>query len=132
MASEAVKLEREKRKTAREAKLWEVLANPNVIRILSLATLLYGARTVRDWADTPEHPNIPMRDVSIAVASIGAPLIAASAGITDKYALAAIAGFSGLAVGEGRGGLISFTGGGGTVDLSGLEKVWELGTGIRL
>jgi len=113
MASEAIKLEREKRKSKREERLMQFLAlNPGFVRLLELALLLYGTRMMRDHAGD----NMGMRDISVALASIGAPMIAADAGIRDKYALGAIAGFAGLAVGEGRDGLVAFGSGAANSD----------------
>ena len=118
MPSEAVKLEREKRKTAREARLMQLMAlNPGIMRLAELAILLYGTRMMRDHAGD----NLGMRDISVALASIGAPLIAADAGIRDKYALAAIAGFAGLAVGEGKSGIVAW--GSGAADTDALIRI---------
>lgn len=101
--NQLVKLEREKRKTAREEKLWQILTAPSTLRLLQLATLLYGTRAVRDIADD----NMGVRDVSAALAALGSVAILADAGVHDKYALAAIALTGGAAVGEGKSGIVA-------------------------
>jgi len=94
MASEALKLEREKRKTARldrEAdrldKLYEVLLSPNMIR-LGLVSVIIAYST--QCARSAENVGPVQSALAFALPGIGIPLIAADAGITDKFALAAI------------------------------------------
>jgi len=94
MASEALKLEREKRKTARldrEAdrldKLYEVLLSPNMIR-LGLVSVIIAYST--NCARSAENIGPVQSALAFALPGIGIPLIAADAGITDKFALAAI------------------------------------------
>lgn len=94
MASEAAKLEREKRKTARldrEAaridKLYDVLLSPNVIRLgLMAAIIAYSTHCAR----SEENVGPVQSALAFALPGIGIPLIAADAGIKDKFALAAI------------------------------------------
>ena len=94
MASEALKLEREKRKTARldrEAerrdKLYDVLLSPNMIR-LGLVSVIIAYST--HCARSAENVGPVQSALAFALPGIGIPLIAADAGITDKFALAAI------------------------------------------
>lgn len=87
MISEAVKLEREKRKTAREAKLWELAGDPTLRRLAMLSAIIaystYCARSEQNVGPVASA-------LAFALPGIGIPLIAADAGIKDKWALAAI------------------------------------------
>lgn len=85
--SEAIRLEREKRKTARDAKLWEMVSDPTVKRLL----LLSGIIAYSTYCARSEHNVGPVQSaLAFALPGIGIPLIAADAGIKDKWALAAI------------------------------------------
>ena len=84
MISEAIKLEREKRKTKREDALLHLLENPVVVRAILAFVVMCGARMI---ADSPKAPAW-MKVGGVGLAGIGIPLIAADAGVTDKYALA--------------------------------------------
>ena len=96
MASEAVKLEREKRKTARDERqakyadrVLDVLTSPNVLRLALIAGIIaYSTQVTR--SDKNEGP--VKSALAFALPGIGIPLIAADAGIRDKWALAAISG----------------------------------------
>lgn len=107
--SEAVRLEREKRKSARELRawereriLWDRLLTPNVIRIaLMCGIIAYSTHVTRS-----ENKESPLASaLAFALPGIGLPLLAADAGIRDKYALAAIAaaglGYTGLSAAQG-------------------------------
>lgn len=92
LVSQAVKLERERRKTEREARLWELLSDPNVRRLVLLAIIVaYSTYVTR--SKTKQGP-IPSA-LAMTLPAIGIPLLAADAGVTDWKALAAISGVSG-------------------------------------
>jgi hypothetical protein len=100
MASTAVKLEREKRRTAREERLWQLLEDPNIRRLL----LLSGIIAYSTYCARSEQNVGPVQSaLAFALPGIGIPLIAADAGIKDKWALAAI---SGAAVGYTTGQML--------------------------
>jgi hypothetical protein len=94
MASEAVKLEREKRKTAREARNYErekrlidTLLTPNLMRLVLVSGIIaYSTYCAR----SKENVGPVQSALAFALPGIGLPLIAADAGIRDKFALAAI------------------------------------------
>ncbi|GAI70081.1 unnamed protein product [marine sediment metagenome] len=94
--SPAVKLEREKRKRDRDQRNWEReklfyerVLTPNVTRLLLIMGIIaystYVARSERDVGPVQSA-------LAAAGPGLGIPIIAADAGITDKYALAAISG----------------------------------------
>jgi hypothetical protein len=93
-ADPAVRLEREQRKTAREIRNYErekrlldVLLTPNMIRLALLAGIIsYSTYCARSG----ENVGPVQSALAFALPGIGIPLIAADAGIKDKYALAAI------------------------------------------
>jgi len=96
MVSQAVKLEREKRKTAREERqakyadrVLDVLTSPNVLRLAMIAGIIaYSTQVARSGKNEG-----PVKSaLAFALPGIGIPLIAADAGIRDKWALAAISG----------------------------------------
>ncbi|GAI69919.1 unnamed protein product [marine sediment metagenome] len=104
VASAAVKLEREKRKRDRDQRNWEReklfyerVLTPNVTRLLLIMGIIsfstYCARSKEDVGPV-------LSALAFAGPGIGIPMIAADAGITDKYALAAISaagiGYTGL------------------------------------
>lgn len=102
--SEAVKVARIKAKAQDHQRAWDLVTTPGVLRILTLVTLLGTARLVRDtWG----KDNMGVRDTAAAAAGIGSVLLAADAGVRDKWALGAIAGATGLAVGSGQAGLVN-------------------------
>lgn len=89
MVSQAVKLEREKRKTAREAAMWALLQRPEVLApLVGLGT--FGAVCALGKTRTIN------RDAAGFLAGFGPVLAAASLGVKDKYALL---GMYGAAVG---------------------------------
>jgi hypothetical protein len=98
MVSEAVKVEREKRKTlaatrraALEDRLLDVLTSPNMVRLAMLAGIVaYSTNAAR----SKENVGPVQSALAFALPGIGIPLIAADAGIKDKYALAAISAAS--------------------------------------
>ena len=118
MKSAAVLLEREKRATERERRIWAMIENPVIVRTALLAALLYGSRAIRDR----ETASPGMKAASVGLATIGVPMLAADAGITDKYALAIISAMSAALVGVPSGWMDSddpgmFTIGGKTVSV---------------
>lgn len=92
--TDAVRLEREKRKTARAAaeaaradKLYDVLLSPNMMRLGMVAGIIaYSTYCAR----SKENVGPVQSALAFALPGIGIPLIAADAGIKDKWALAAI------------------------------------------
>ena len=93
---DAVKLEREKRRTLKlerkhlqEDRIYSVLLSPNMIRL----GMICGIIAYSTWEMRSPHNVGPVRSaVAMALPMIGIPIIAADAGIRDKWALAAIAG----------------------------------------
>jgi len=94
MVSEAVRLEREKRKTLKlerrqrqEDKLMDIMLSPNMVRLGMVA----GIIAYSTWAARSKENVGPVQSaLAFALPGIGIPLIAADAGIKDKWALAAI------------------------------------------
>jgi hypothetical protein len=94
MMNTAIKLEREKRKTQaaerhweREKILYDRLLTPSVVRLLLLSGIIaYSTYCAR----SKENIGPVQSALAFALPGIGIPLIAADAGIRDKYALAAI------------------------------------------
>lgn len=85
LISEAVKLERERRKTAREAALLDLLKRPEVIApLMGLAT--YGGFVVAGKA------RLMNRDAAGFMAGMGPVMAAAGLGVKDKYVLLGIYG----------------------------------------
>jgi len=103
-ASAAVKLEREKRKRERDQRNWERekllyerVLTPNVTRLL----LIMGIIAYSTYCARSERNVGPVQTaMAFAGPGIGIPIIAADAGISDKYALAAISaaglGYTGM------------------------------------
>lgn len=105
--NEAVRVEREKRKAAREKRAWDReqmlldrVLTPNVVRLgLMAAIIAYSTHVARS-----EHNEGPVQSaLAFALPGIGLPLLAADAGIKDRYALAAI---SATAVGYTTGQMV--------------------------
>ncbi len=87
MPSQAIKLEREKRRTQREERLWQIVADPTVKRLILLSAIIaYSTYIAR--SDKNEGP--VQSALAVALPGIGIPMLAADAGIKDKWALAAI------------------------------------------
>lgn len=85
MASEAVKLEREKRKTAREAAVWNALNRPEVV---APVVGILGAVALQKLGET----RLINRDFAGFLLAAWVAYTAAEAGIHDKWALAALTG----------------------------------------
>ena len=88
MVSEAVKLEREKRKTAREERLWSLVTDPTVRRLAILSGIVAFTAHVNS---TPEKSGPITNALAVALPSVGVPLLAAECGVTDWKVLAALA-----------------------------------------
>jgi hypothetical protein len=94
MISDAIRLAREKRRAQtaernweREKLLYERVLTPNVVRLLMLGGIIaYSTYCAR----SKENVGPVQSALAFALPGIGIPLIAADAGIRDKYALAAI------------------------------------------
>lgn len=89
--SPAIKLEREKRKTAREEKLWSLLNDPNVKRLILLSLIVAYSSYVTGKKDAGRTETA----LAVALPTAGIPMLAAEAGITDWKALLALATVSG-------------------------------------
>jgi hypothetical protein len=101
MVNQAVKLEREKRRTLREERLWQLVTDPTVKRLLLLSAIIaYSTKVAR--SDKNEGPI--QSALAFALPGIGIPLLAADAGIKDRWALAAI---SAAGVGYTTGQMLS-------------------------
>jgi hypothetical protein len=93
-SSDLVRVEREKRKAAREARSWERekilyerVLTPNMTRLIMVAGIIaYSTYCAR----SKENVGPVQSALAFALPGIGIPLIAADAGIRDKYALAGI------------------------------------------
>lgn len=92
MASEAVKLVREKRKAEREARLWALLTDPTIKRLLLLSGIVAYTTYVNS---RPEESGPIENALAVALPTAGIPMLAAEAGITDWKVLGAIALASG-------------------------------------
>lgn len=106
-ATAAVKLERERRRTAKllrdqqlQDRVLDTLLSPNMIRLAMIA----GIISYSTWACRSERNVGPVQSaLALALPGLGIPMIAADAGIKDKYALAAI---SGAAIGYTTGQML--------------------------
>lgn len=85
MRNQAIKLEREKRRTAREEALWKLLERPEV---LGPITGIAGAVALQKLGES----RLLNRDFAGFLLAAWVAYCAAHAGIHDKYALAAITG----------------------------------------
>jgi hypothetical protein len=92
--NDAVRLVREKRRQAREERSWqreqmlyERLLTPAVTRTLLVAGIIAYSTAI---ARSGKNEGPVQSALAFALPGIGIPLIAAEAGITDKWALAAI------------------------------------------
>lgn len=111
-----INIEREKRKTLRaeqrakrEDQLFDVLLSPNMVRLAMVA----GIIAYSTWATRSSENVGPVQSaLAFALPGIGIPLIAADAGIKDKWALGAISAAGvgyvtgQMLVGWGEAGLI--------------------------
>ena len=84
MVSEAIKLERERRKSRREDRIWELLERPEVLAPLMGVT---GALAIQKMGES----RIINRDLAGGLFAAWITLSAAKAGITNWAALAGIA-----------------------------------------
>lgn len=91
MMDAAVKLERAKRKTAREARMWAILDDPMVRRLLLLSAIVGYSSYVSGKQDAGRTETA----LAVALPSVGIPLLAADAGIHDWKALLALGVVSG-------------------------------------
>ena len=88
----ALKLEREKRKTAREARLWAMVTDPTVKRLLLLSLIVaYSTYVTR----SKERQGPVASALALTLPTVGIPMLAAECGVTDWRALLAIGGASG-------------------------------------
>lgn len=107
--NDALKVARENRRAAREARQWEReqlildrVLTPNVVRLgLAAGIVAYSTYVTRS-----EQRQGPIASaLAFALPGIGLPLLAADAGVTDKYALAAISAagltYAGLSAAQG-------------------------------
>lgn len=90
MTTAAVKLEREKRRTAREARLWELLTRKEI----TVPLLAVGGSLALQKLGESRMVN---RDFAGFMLATWTGIIAAQAGVTDRYALAAISAASAAA-----------------------------------
>lgn len=90
--SPAVKLEREKRKTAREERLWGLVNDPNVKRLI-LLSLIVAYSTYVTRSKEPQGPVASA--LALTLPTVGIPMLAADAGVKDWRVLAAIAAATG-------------------------------------
>lgn len=98
MASDQLKLARIQRKREREARaferekiLYDRILTPNVCRL----AMMSGIIAYSTWAARSKTNVGPVQSaLAFALPGIGIPLLAADAGIHDKYALAAISAAS--------------------------------------
>jgi hypothetical protein len=88
MVSDAVKLEREKRKTAREERMWSLVTDPTIKRLALLAGIVGYSAYV---SGKGEEAGSTETALAIAMPTVGIPLLAAEAGITDWKVLLALA-----------------------------------------
>lgn len=87
-ASEAVKLERERRKTAREERVWKLLTDPTVKRLLLLSGIVAYTSYINS---NPGRYGVTADALAVALPTAGVPMLAAEAGITDWKVLGALA-----------------------------------------
>ena len=96
MKSEAVRLEREKRKTAREARVWELVNDPMLKRLALLAVIVaYSTYVTR----SKERQGPIASALAMTLPTVGIPMLAAECGIHDWRALLAIGGAAGTLTG---------------------------------
>lgn len=99
LASESVRLERERRRTLkaehsweREKLAWSVATNPMVLRLALLALITAYTTYVNTH---PKESGTMSNALAVVMPTIGVPLIAADAGVTDWKALVALGAASG-------------------------------------
>lgn len=92
MPSQSVKLEREKRRSAREERLWGLVTDPAVKRLLLLSLIVaYSTYVTRSKTNAGPIQSA----LAMTLPTIGIPLIAADAGVKDWRALLAFGGVAG-------------------------------------
>lgn len=91
MPSQALKLLREKKRADREARLWSLLSDPTVKRLLLLSAIVGYSSYVTGKANAGRTETA----LAVALPTAGIPMLAAEAGITDWKALLALAAVSG-------------------------------------
>lgn len=87
MRSAAVALEREKRRTSREDRLWQAVTDPTVKRLLVLSAIV----AYSTYVNTKDKPGSVESALAVALPTVGIPLLAAEAGVTDWKVLLALA-----------------------------------------
>lgn len=87
----AIRLEREKRKTAREQRVFNLLMDPAVKRLLLLAGIVAYTSYVTGKQDAGRTESA----LAVALPTAGIPMLAADAGITDWRVLMALGAISG-------------------------------------
>jgi len=92
--SDAVKLEREKRKTAREERAWALLLDPTIKRLLLFSAIVGYSSYVTGKSDAGRTETA----LAVGLPTVGIPMLAAEAGITDWKALLALSIASGAIV----------------------------------
>lgn len=93
--SNAVKLEREKRRSLREERLWQLATDPTVKRLALLSLIVAFTAYVNSH---PEKAGAVQNALAVALPTAGIPMLAAEAGVTDWRVLAAVAlGAGGIA-----------------------------------
>ena len=125
MISPAVRLEREKRAAKREERLWGLVTDPTVKRLLLLSAIIgYSAHV-----SALENPGRVETALSVALPTVGIPMLAADAGITDwKVLLALGAACGGIATiaSEGATDAVTLEGPGGVPLISLLGPIAHL------
>lgn len=114
-----IRLEREKRKTLAQERLFNTLLTPNMIRLALVAGIVaYATHEAR----SDENVGPVRSALAFTLPGVGIPLIAADAGITDWRALGAISAASvGYVTGQmGIGWLEAMTG-----SKFGLPNPWD-------
>lgn len=90
--SASVRLEREKRRTKREERLWQLLTDPTIKRLLLFSLIVaYSTYVTR----SKERHGPVTSALAMTLPTVGVPMLAAEAGVTDWRALLALAGVSG-------------------------------------
>lgn len=84
--------EKEARKATREERLWQLLTDPTVKRFLLLAAIVAYTAYVNSHR---EESGPVSNSLAVALPSVGIPMLAAEAGVTDWKVLAGLALASG-------------------------------------
>lgn len=120
LGTESVRLERERRRTLkaqhaweREKIAWSVATNPAVLRLALLALITAYTTYVNTH---PKETGTMSNALAVVLPTVGVPLIAADAGVTDWKAL--------VAIGAASGGIAALTNK-DVVDAVTLEAPWS-------